>query len=261
MNLNVIRSFSSVALLMATLSVNAGVIDFSTMADTTPGEGGHSQLYIKADGSYTSNMMEAFVMIQGSDAGGSAYAYLDGTWSGAPGAPNTKGGLGVCSSLLGGEGSECGPASDDNVSFGETLSFHFLVDVVVDSIWLNNNHDGDASLATDVVNINGALTAPTAPASEGDFRFDLGIMTASFSNGGSLNVGYAFGGTAVTSTSCNNDGSLENESNCHFYISKLSYTIAPSSVSVPEPTSLAIIAMGLFGVWAGSRRAGRSLAV
>jgi hypothetical protein len=52
---------------------------------------------------------------------------------------------------------QCDPSSDDNVSHHngtpETLHFEFATDVVIDTIWLNNNHDGDRSLAGDSVAI------------------------------------------------------------------------------------------------------------
>ncbi|HWP84701.1 MAG TPA: hypothetical protein VNN17_05895, partial [Terriglobia bacterium] len=140
----------AILFLSATMAANADTIDFVAMAN--PGGNGES--------AYTSLIVPlsfGTLTITGSSiaAGTGAYAYLDSGF----------GGLGVCSFLLGSAttgpkpGSSanlCNPSSDDNATAGDALSFVFDVDVIIDTIWMNNNHDGDTSLLGDTMSIGGA---------------------------------------------------------------------------------------------------------
>jgi len=57
-----------------------------------------------------------------------AFAYMDSYW-------NARAGLGVCKNL---NGNQCGPSSDDNVTYNETLKLVFDSTVSLDSLRLVN---------------------------------------------------------------------------------------------------------------------------
>jgi len=151
---------------------SAAVFDFQRMADDntyTPyhGEKGFSTLGVtigginlKATGSATN------------DDDNQQYAYLD----------KGRAGLGVCKDLTG--GLQCAPSSDDNVTYGETLSLVFDTKVVIDSITFRDsghniweaNDNGFFSLQIDD---NGFNATPFAPfpamlmGTEFDFKYLL----------------------------------------------------------------------------------------
>ena len=143
-------------------SANAVSINFNALAESGGGigESAWSALMFDVNGNHTTNAGNAFLTITGTN-GGNSYAYLDAA----------NAGLGVCGTLGAGAASNqvtnsganlCNPSSDDNISHHngtpETLHFVFAADVVIDKIWLNNNHDGDRSLLNDYVAIDGAAT-------------------------------------------------------------------------------------------------------
>lgn len=148
------------------------------------------------------------------------FAYLD--WG--------RAGLGVCKDAVGanvahkGSGTNrCSPASDDNVTVGEYLSFVFDADVVIQNFWFNNNHDGGFGNG-DKVTIDGQqfnVTRGYAGGANGIGSFTVAANTA-------LNVAY------------NNE---------EFYVSGMQVS------AVPEPASIALIGVGLLGLGFARKRA------
>ena len=150
------------------------------------------------------------------------YAYLDSGW----------GGLGVCQTID--VNKQCSPTNDDNVTTGETLNFVFSTDMIISRIWFNNNHDGDVSLLGDTINIDGNNNTFVA----GDQRNIVNgtyVTTSDWLYSGWLNV----------AANTNFDINFVNES---FYVTAIEFR------TLPEPTILSLLALGLIGVGAVSRR-------
>lgn len=150
-----------------------------------------------------------------------AFAYLD--WKIA--------GLGVCkdASILGADkgntGNVCDSgAGDDNVTVTEHLEFVFDEDVVIDDIWVNNNHDGGFD-ATDLITVNGMdITAVTGLAGDANGLLASGIYLAS---GSVLKIAY------------------KNE---EFYVSGISVS------AVPVPAAVWLFGTALIGFVGYGRR-------
>ena len=151
-------------LLTISNSAQALIIDFKGLADGSIGESAWNTLMFTADGTHTTSSGDAFLSITGTN-GSDSYAYMD----------SNDAGLGVCGALYDsanadqsfpGSGTNlCNPGSDDNVTYHsgtpETLHFVFAANVVIEKIWLNNNHDGDRSLLNDYVSVDGSPTQLT----------------------------------------------------------------------------------------------------
>lgn len=234
-------------------SLHAIVIDFKDLADNSVGESAWNTLMFDASGVITTNASNAFLDIKGSN-GSNSYAYFD----------SNNAGLGVCGKLFNASSADktnpnsgtnlCNPGSDDNVTYSsgtpERLSFVFDANVIIEKIWLNNNHDGDKSLFNDYITIGvDGANSPTRLDNGGYLLDSLLDLDFALSAGSIFDVGFN------PNQSCESGGSQSqtassttNYNNCEFYISKIEYS------TVPEPTTLALLGLGIFGLSFARRR-------
>jgi hypothetical protein len=209
----------------------ADIIDFVDMTENgVYGESAYSSLSIAGTGFN--------VVISGTN-GGDVFAYLD--WNHA--------GLGVCGDVdaedvnvmnPGSGANVCNPASDDNVTTGEALSFLFDADVVIDKIWFNNTHDPDYTIlfanGGDQIWINGVLVnavgngyATGNPYNDSLAGVDVNNWLGPFNATKDVPFGIGF-------------------FNEQFYVSGMEVH------AVPEPGTLALLGIGLFGMGFARRR-------
>jgi len=210
----------------------APIFNYTQYADID-GEAGHSALVKTEDGvTVTATAFET------GNEQNSYYAYLDGSSYGEPG------GLGVCKTLgvVAGVADQCTPSNDDNVQFGETLRLSFENAVSINGIsFLNGEHvakfrswttdtNPDSYVDTQVkITVDGSTTHIVDLAAYVDFN-DLGIDLS----GSVFDFSVAYNYDYLAYAPAN-----------QFYI---------SGVSVPAPAPLALLALGLMGFAAASRK-------
>lgn len=214
-----IRNLFAALLLTAGVTANATTFDFVSMANTA--EKGFSTLSLTGAG-FT-------LAITGTKFGSAAFAYLDAG----------HGGLGVCGVLTG--SLQCNPASDDNVTGGDVLSFVFNKAVTIDSIWFNNNHDGDGSLSGNKIKIGGTdyalVSAFGVPSYNDDWKPSQSFSVAA--------------GVPLLMTLATSDWD-------QFYVSGMTITAV-----IPEPETYALLlaGLGLLGIAARRRKFREAAAV
>ncbi len=223
-----IKTLSIAALLLSSSMAHAQIIDFVDLTENTTtgiGESAWTTLNL----SYT----DFNVAITGTKFGEQAFAYLD--WNHA--------GLGVCGDVYSntaddantGSGENiCNPGSDDNVTTGEGLFFVFDIDVIIEKLWLNNTHDPDRDIFGD-----GTTTNPDA----------IWINGVSYDGPGN---GYATNNYTGYGSSVDNFlGSFFVAANTAFSVAFLNqqfYVSGMQVTAVPEPGTLGLLVMGLFGL-------------
>ena len=237
--MNLITKALGAFTLLATSSAHAALIDFVDLTENAAGlgESAWNTLSIMESGITTS--------ITATKGGNAAFAYLD--WNHA--------GLGVCGSSSttgarpGNSGNVCQPASDDNVTSTEELSFIFDIDVVIEKIWLNNTHDPNPSgqiINPETVLINGvSTTVPGNGYATGNAYNSQANLNANVGNFlGSFNVA---AGTAFT---IGYGGDAPEQ----FYVSGIEFSRTPPPPPLPVPSTVLLMGAGLLGLGLRKRR-------
>lgn len=134
-----------------------------------------------------------------------SYAYMD----------KGNAGMGVCTVITSTD--QCSPSSDDNVSAGEYLRLSFNENVLIESLTLNNNHDGGFDNSS--VNIDGVIKSGLSGGAK-TFTDSWFLAAGDF-----LDLAYV-------------DGVSRDN---HFYLETLVVS------QVPEPSVLLLIGSGLLG--------------
>lgn len=235
---------------------HALLLDFIDMADSslsqgtnigTIGERGFSSGMDSSNtGAFSSLFSELGLTITATKNMVSASPYLD----------QGTAGLGVCGSLN--FNFQCNPSSDDNIAAGanEYLTFSFSKDVVINNVWLNNNHDGNFSdgdnlgLLSDSISTFSASPTLTS-ASHGNLIGQQLFDDESFDATNGIFSVFSLGSLYI---SAGDSFQLGYPNGCSLQDCPQYYVAAMDVALVPEPESLAVFALGLLGLAAVRRR-------
>lgn len=213
-------------------TVHAGLINFVDLANGATGE--------SAWGTYSSTDADGTLWITADNTAMTedAFVYFD----------RETGGLGVCSSGVNpgranqatNSGSNlCGypssAAGDDNVTHNELLTLKFSRDVIIETLWFNNFHDGDRSLFGDQITVGGS-----------DYTFTNGS--------GRPRVWSSTLAPYVVAANTNFDIAFKNE---QFYLHQIQFSASTFNppAEIPLPSTLALFGLGAAGLgWSKRRR-------
>lgn len=208
-------------------TVMAGSFNFAQIADT-PNNTGESAWtsFSWTDGGITVTATARNLLNTASH-----FVYMD----------SDNAGMGVCKHLIngglvnqttGGGSNNCSPGSDDNITMNEVLQLSFSQQVAIDLSLVNGNHttsfDGNFGVAID------PLLDPTTV---GDFTQFLTTAT---------NTPILTGTTFLFISNSTISGIESN--------SRQLYVSALEANAVPEPTTIALLASGLVGLWAWRKK-------
>ncbi|WP_425092066.1 VPLPA-CTERM sorting domain-containing protein [Tropicimonas sp. S265A] len=226
-----IFAVAALAVSLSAGAVSAATYDFKAAAE--PGGGTGESIYSEFNTSSLFAGPNLKITASASDDNDAEqFVYFDAGNAGMGVCKDPKSASAVNQTQSGGT-NQCNPGSDDGLTTTfETLTFKATVsDMIIESIWINSNHDGKMPLTTEWM-INGTTYGAAQMVSDsvsgtGDVKIDLGFK---------LSLGDSFTLHGVTGPN--------------------SYVSAMAVSSVPVPASLLLLlgGLGAFGTMRARRK-------